>query len=90
MTDLPARAEGIELEEVEEGYLALDPGRERVHYLNHTAVMVLELCTGERDLEEIARVLQKRYDLHEPPYADVRACLAALSAEGLVIRHASR
>lgn len=84
MRERPLRADGIELEEVADGYLAVDHRNERVHYLNHTAAMVLELCSGEREVEEIARVLQRTYDLGRPPYEDVSACLGELVAADLV------
>ena len=42
----PRRAEGIEVNEVADGYIVYQASRDRVHYLNHTAVLVLEMCNG--------------------------------------------
>ena len=78
------RAAGIEIEQVTDGYVVIDSRRKRVHYLNHTARFVLGMCTGERDADEIARVLQHSFELSEPPEEDVRQCLRVLRAEGLV------
>jgi hypothetical protein len=84
MNGHPARVSDVEIEEIADGYLVLDQRQQRVHYLNHIAALVLELCTGGRDDEEIARLLQRAYELGEPPLQDVRACLSALVREGLV------
>jgi hypothetical protein len=55
-----------------------------VHYLNHTATIVLELCNGENSAGEIAALLQSAYDLPQPPDAEVAACLQQLTGEGLL------
>ena len=78
------RAPGLEIEEVVDGYVAVDAERNRVHYLNHTAAFILELCSGEREADEIAAVLQRSYDLTAPPDDDVHECLSLLTAAGLV------
>jgi hypothetical protein len=79
------RAPGLEIEEVVDGYVAVDATRDRVHYLNHTAALILELCTGERGADEISSVLQRAYDLSAPPDEHVRECLSMLTAAGLVL-----
>lgn len=61
-----------------------DPGRDRVHYLNHTVVLLLELCNGEITAAELPALVQAAYDLPEPPMAEVAGCLEKLSEEGLV------
>jgi hypothetical protein len=70
--------------EVADGYVVYDAGRDRVHYLNHTAAVVLELCTGESTVEEIVRVFERTYELPEPPDAEIRDCIGRLRREGLV------
>ena len=67
-----------------DGYVVYDERRDRVHYLNHTAALVLEFCTGENGPDQIVRMLQAAYDLPEPPEAETEECLARLRAEGLV------
>jgi len=57
---------------------------EGVVRLNPTAAEVLELCDGERSLEDIVGALSARYDgadLRD----DVRGLLDAMSQKGLVI-----
>jgi hypothetical protein len=84
MRDRPIRVEGIEINPVPEGYVVYDPERDRVHQLNHTAALVLELCNGENTSEDIVRVLQVAYELGEPPEAATHECINQLREEGLV------
>jgi Coenzyme PQQ synthesis protein D (PqqD) len=80
----PQRAEGIELEQAAEGFMAHQPEHGRVHYLNHTAAIIFELCDGQTTEEAIAHTLQELYELGDPPLAEVRTCLESLRAGQLV------
>jgi Coenzyme PQQ synthesis protein D (PqqD) len=80
----PTSVEGVELIPTADGYVIYDEGRDRVHYLNHSAALVLEFCTGENSTDEISGLLQKAYDLPEPPAEETRGCLEQLRAEGLL------
>jgi hypothetical protein len=80
----PKRTDGIEVNAVADGYVVYDTARDRVHYLNHTAALVLEFCTGENSTDEIVRLLQVAFDLPEPPTREVNDCLDQLRAEGLI------
>ena len=80
----PRPAEGIEINQIEDGYVIYDPARDRVHYLNHTAVLVLELCNGQVAARDLPALLQDAYGLPEPPVNEVAECLEKLLEEGLV------
>ena len=80
----PVRNPKIEINQVEDGYVVYDENRDRVHYLNHTAVLVLELCNGEHSPEDIVAILQRTYELPEPPDEEVTACLRQLRREGMI------
>ena len=80
----PERVEGVEVSAAADGYVVYDPAKDRVHYLNHTAALVLEFCTGEHTAEEIARLLQVAYEMPEPPVLEAGECLAQLRHEGLI------
>jgi hypothetical protein len=80
----PRLVAGIQTNEIADGYVVYDPNRERVHYLNHTAVLVLEFCTGEVRAADMPGRVQAAYDLPEAPVAEVRECLETLFQEGLV------
>jgi pyrroloquinoline quinone biosynthesis protein D len=57
---------------------------EGVVRLNTTAAEVLELCDGERSLDEIVSALSARYDGFDLR-DDVRGLLDAMTQRGLVI-----
>jgi hypothetical protein len=80
----PHQVDGLEVNPVADGYIVYQPDRDRIHYLNHTAVVVLELCNGARAAHEIPDALRDVYDLPEPPTAEVADCLTKLRDEGLI------
>jgi hypothetical protein len=80
----PRQVDGIEVNPVADGYIVYQPDRDRVHYLNHTAVLVLELCDGQLPAGDIPRLLRDAYDLSAPPTDQVAECLTKLLDEGLV------
>ena len=85
MTDQrPTRAGGLEPHEVDDGLVVYHADSDRVHYLNPTASVVFELCTGEHTEAEIEELVGAAWDLPEPPRAEVQACLAQLRDEGVV------
>lgn len=80
----PQVAEGLDLCEVVDGYVVYEAGTDRVHYLNNTAALVLELCTGGNSREDIATTLRAAFSLPETPAAEVDDILARFSTEGLI------
>ena len=84
MTECPKHAEGVEIYQVADGYVVYQPARDRVHYLNQTATIVLELCNGKNDTAKIASLLQSAYELPATPLEEVTGCLSQLRAEGLI------
>ena len=72
----------LQYDEVREEHLLLVP--EGVVRLNATAAEVLELCDGERSLDDVVGALSARYDgadLDE----DVRGLVQAMAEKGLVV-----
>ncbi|HEX4397763.1 MAG TPA: PqqD family protein [Trebonia sp.] len=59
------------------------PERDRVHYLNPTANLILELCDGTLTAAQIAGLIAQTFDLAAPPDEEVNGTLAQLAAEGL-------
>lgn len=84
VSDRPVKVDSVEVNEVADGCVVYDPGRDRVHYLNHTAAVLLELCTGLNSTDDLVRMLQSAYDLPHPPEAETRECLQQLRSEGLI------
>ena len=80
----PKLATGVRLhhDKVREQYVLLFP--EGALVLNDTAVEVLELCDGERSLDDVAAVLSERYegaDVRD----DVSELLDGIGERGLVV-----
>ncbi|MEM1180518.1 MAG: PqqD family protein [Acidobacteriota bacterium] len=78
------REPGLEIEAAGDGFIVYDEGRERVHYLNHTAALVFELSTGKLDVRAISEWIAEVYGLEDPPIEDVESALEELDAEQLI------
>ena len=80
----PRLVDGARLsyDDVREEHLLLVP--EGAVRLNETAAHVLELCDGERSLEDIAAALSQRYSGADVT-DDVRELLGGMVAHGLVV-----
>jgi pyrroloquinoline quinone biosynthesis protein D len=72
----------LRYDEVREEHVLLVP--EGVVRLNPTAAEVLELCDGERSLDDIVGVLSARYDGADVR-ADVHELVDAMAQRGLVV-----
>jgi hypothetical protein len=82
--DRYCKMEGIDQDEVVDGYVVYNKAKDRVHFLNPTAAIVLELCTGILTALEIAEVVERTFSLPHAPIDPVRDCLASLLREGLI------
>jgi len=84
MNEQPKIAEGININKVEDGYVIYQSEKDKVHYLNKTAVLVLEACTGKNTVLEIGAIVKQAYGLPEVPEKEVADCLQTLFQEGLI------
>jgi hypothetical protein len=84
MLDHPSRVDDIDVVEVADGFVVYDPARDRVHFFNHTAAIVLQLCDGTKSDDDIATLVQRCYELPAPPQTEIAVCLGQLREEGLV------
>jgi hypothetical protein len=80
----PVRCEGLDIKAVDGGYIVHQAARDRIHYLNEIAALVLELCNGSVGTQDINRILSEAFDLPEHPTAEVDSCLEQFVAEELV------
>lgn len=80
----PRLVKGLRITAADNGYIVYDSRRERVHYLNHTAGLVMDLCTGENAAAEIVSLVATAYGLKRAPTREINGLLQQLSAEGLV------
>ena len=72
----PKRADNLEISTSADGCVVCRPGKNQLHFLNPTAILILELCTGKNSPQQIAQLVQEAYGLAEPPVEDVRNALA--------------
>ncbi len=85
MVHNPKLSDTIEINQVEDGYVLYQTDLDKVHYLNPTAVLVLESCNGNNSLDEIVGIVQDVFQLSEPPAPDVTDCLETMLREGIVV-----
>jgi len=89
MTNPPAQnprtVPGLEINRVADGCIVYQPEQDRVHYLNQTATVVLELCNGLNAEADLPELLRLAYDLPDAPVQEVADCLSTLRAEGVII-----
>ncbi|HEY2814314.1 MAG TPA: PqqD family protein [Acidimicrobiales bacterium] len=82
--DRPARADGLEVNDVSDGLVLYQQDPERVHYLNNTASLVFELCDGRRSPDEIATLLREAFTLERLPIEEVASCIDELRGQGVI------
>ncbi len=80
----PRHGDGLEVNDVADGVVVYQPNRDRVHFLNATAALTFELCTGANSREEIVQAVRIAFDLADAPTSDIEMCLAQLRQEGLI------
>jgi hypothetical protein len=84
VTDYPAQADGIDISPVADGYVVYDRDNDVVHHLNHTAALVLELCTGQNSAADIASILEQSFPDTQGIHGYVADCVATLMGRGLI------
>jgi hypothetical protein len=81
---LPTIAEGLDVNETDDGLVIYQESTDRVHHLNPTAAVVFELCDGTRSADDIARLVAETFGLGDVPEVETKACLEDLSREKLI------
>jgi hypothetical protein len=85
MTEVLVRAEGLDVNEVPDGYVIYQTEADRVHYLNKTAAIVFELCDGARGTDDIVARVSKMFEMEGTAHGEIEACVQSLLKEGLVL-----
>ena len=75
---------GLETNPAPDGLMIYQAARDRVHFLNQTALIVFELCGMGKTVGAIEVFLQEAFALTAPPGEAVRTCLKSLLDEELV------
>lgn len=84
MSETPSKVQGILLCEMEDGFITYQGETDEVHFLNHTASCILELCDGRLTRSEIALALQEAWNLEAAPLLEVDRFLHELAQLKLV------
>jgi len=84
MSKMPQKINELEINESADGYVIYDPNNNKVHFLNHTAVVILELCNGRNSEEKIVQLIGKAYQLKEIPEKEILSIMKKLNEEGLI------
>jgi Coenzyme PQQ synthesis protein D (PqqD) len=83
----PKRVSNLDITAAEEGCIISRAGSDRISFVNRTAALILEFCTGESSVEQIADLVKQAYNLPQAPVDDTREALKQLDAEGLLLRN---
>jgi len=84
-TGNPKHIDDLDLSPADDGYIIYQPLSDRVHFLNPTAVLILELCNGENSPEQIVDLVKQAYGLPDAPVKDVHEALKQFKADGLLL-----
>jgi hypothetical protein len=85
LTENPKHIENLDISPAEDGYIIYQPEQDRVHFLNPTAVVILELCNGSNSVEEIVQLVKDFYQLEDTPDEVVKEAMSKMKAEGLLL-----
>jgi glycosyltransferase involved in cell wall biosynthesis len=83
-TENPRRVRGVKIVRFADGFQVHDRANNQVHYLNQTAVLVLQLCNGKRSARDIAQLLASQFELRRPPLNEVKQLLSTMEDKGVV------
>lgn len=83
------RDPNLQINPVEDGCVVYQPQSDRVHFLNQTAALVLELCDGQCTPGDIETWVAEAYGIEATPLQNLTAeLLEKFVTEGLVSRGA--
>jgi hypothetical protein len=78
--DRPLRTPGVEIYAVEDGCVVFVPATDQVHFLNETAMHVLDLCDGRTDVDGLQAEFGDTGDVG----FDVRTILEQFERAGII------
>ena len=85
LTGNPKHVDRLDISPADDGYIIYQPDQDRVHYLNATAVLILELANGTNSADEIVELVKQAYSLEDSPGQMVHEALKQLKSEGLLV-----
>lgn len=85
MSEAVRQAPNLEVHEVPDGYIVYQSDRDRVHYLNKTAAIIFEFCSGSHGVDEIVERVATAFELGTAAHDEIRTGLDSLLREGLIL-----
>ena len=79
-----ARRSDVDILTADDGYIVYQANASKVHHLNPSAAVILELSTGEHSVDDIMELVRDLWDLDRAPGPEVTRLLGELVREGLV------
>jgi hypothetical protein len=76
--------DNLDIHFLDDQFVVYNPGTDRIHYLNGTAALILDLCDGSHSVPEIVMLVKETYSLTVAPEREVDEGLTNLQADGLV------
>lgn len=86
LPEFPRKSPGLEMKEEDDYFYVTGPGLTEEQRLNPTAVVILELCTGNNSVPEIISLLQQTYALPTAPEVAVLEFLQNALQSGLLLK----
>jgi len=85
----PLRVSALDVRPIKSGAIVFQQAPARMHTLNESAAVVLDLCSGEHSVAAIIERVQEIYRLSAPPTIEIEACLDQLRRKDLLTDAAS-
>jgi hypothetical protein len=80
----PKKAEGLDFTETDDGFAVFDPKNGKVHFLNNTGVIILEICDGTYTCEEIVGMIEATFKVTDITKEEIRSYIENLYNEHLL------
>lgn len=79
------KVDGIEINKVPDGSVVYCPVHDKIHYLNLTAAMLLELSDGETSVSEMKQLIKDAFDMDDLPGKEIDETLQEMIDSSLII-----
>lgn len=80
------KVDGRRVTEFDDGYVIDDGKGDEVHFINSTAALIYELCSGENSFHDIVQFVDAKFAMAGSVADDVAECLRALEDKGIIAR----
>lgn len=84
MNTHPKIIDGLSVNECVDGYVVYNPEKDEIHFLNHTGVLIMELCDGNHSQKEMADALREIYDLEVSPTEEITRLIEHFNQVGIL------